>query len=117
VLRVRNLTRQAVLAERAALASTFGTRLKGLLGTRALAPSEGLVLDPCNSIHMFFMSYAIDVAFLSRESEVVGVVHEIAPWHLTRVYWKARVAVELPAGVLSSTGTCVGDRLALEAVA
>lgn len=114
-LKIRNATRQVHLATQARLADTFGGRLKGLLGTRGLPEGAGLILDPCNSVHMFFMSYPIDVLFLSGDGRVVGIVHRLQPWRLTPIFWKARRAVELPAGVIEATGTCEGDSIVVEA--
>ncbi len=48
---------------------------KGLLGRDGLAAGEGLLLsDPTGSIHMFFMRFAIDAVFLTKDLEVVKVV-------------------------------------------
>lgn len=114
--RVVNLTRQRTLAERADLAADALSRMRGLLGTRGLPDGGGLLLDPCNSIHMFFMRYPIDVAFIGRDDRVVGAVHAIGPWRMTRIHWRARRALELPAGTLQATATAVGDELSFEAV-
>lgn len=113
-LRVHNTTRSTLLADRAEAAETALARLKGLLGRAGLAEGEGLLIQPCNSIHMFFMRFAIDVAFLDGEGRVVKAVHSIRPWRATRVYLSAHAALELPAGTLRRTGTIEGDQLVLE---
>ena len=47
---------------------------KGLLGRDGLDPGEGVLLsDPLGTIHMFFMRFAIDAVFLSRDLEVVRI--------------------------------------------
>lgn len=107
-----NLTKDRVLAERASVARSFFRRLKGLLGTASLPDGEGLLLSPCNSIHMFGMKYAIDVVFLDKELVVVDVLENIAPGKASRVYRKAYCCLELPAGKVHLTGTTIGDRLA-----
>ena len=108
-LRILNETRGVTLAEAATLTETMWERMRGLLGTSELAPGSGLVLDPCNSIHTFFMAYAIDVLFLDGDGRVVRVLERLAPWRLTRIYFQARSVVELPAGSLAGTGTVQGD--------
>ncbi|MFH1468796.1 MAG: DUF192 domain-containing protein [Pseudomonadota bacterium] len=113
-LRVLNQTRGTTLAAGARLADSWRDRFIGLMGSAALPAGEGLVLDPCSSIHMFFMRYPIDVVFASRELRVVGVVHAIRPWRMTRFYRGAQLAIELPAGTATETGTVLGDQLALE---
>ncbi len=112
-LHVHNLTRGAALATRAAHARTLWTRLKGLLGTAGLGGGEGLVIEPCSSVHMLGMRYPLDVIFASRELEVVGLVEDLRPWGMTKVYRGARYAIELPVGVIASTGTELGDQLEL----
>lgn len=113
ILRVHNVTRGAALAPRAAHARTLWTRLRGLLGTSGLGEGEGLVIEPCNSVHMMGMRYALDVVFASRELVVVGVVRDLRPWRMTKVYRGARYAIELPVGAIASTGTELGDQLEL----
>ena len=78
-----NHASQAMVADKVELAATWGSRLKGLLGRRSIAPGEGLHIVPCNSIHMFFMRFAIDVAFLAHDGRVVKLVHTIRPWRAT----------------------------------
>ena len=113
-VRVLNLTRGTTLATAARMAGSWFERFVGLMGSAGLPAGEGLVLDPCASIHMFFMRYPIDVVFASRELRVVGVVHAIRPWRLTRFYRGARLAIELPAGAAAAGGTDLGDQLVLE---
>ena len=99
------------MAEQVRVAKTFLTRLKGLLGTASLPPGEGLLIAPCNSIHMFGMKYAIDCVFLDADNRVVGLVENIAPGKMSRVFAPAKQCLELPAGVIASSSTQVGDVL------
>jgi uncharacterized membrane protein (UPF0127 family) len=100
-----------LLASEVALANNFFTRLKGLLFTKGLPVGRGLFLKPCNQIHMFGMGYSIDAIFVDANNVVVGIVSEIKPGRISRVFWKARGCLELPGGTISSTGTVVGDKL------
>src|SRR3954466_3274425 len=59
-LRVRNLTKNTLLADRADIADTSATRNKGLLKHTGLAEGEGLWIVPCEGVHSFFMKFAID---------------------------------------------------------
>jgi hypothetical protein len=101
----------AVLCERLERADTWRARLVGLLGRDGLPPGDGLLLDPCNSVHTFFMRFPIDVAFLDDSGVVVALNHRLQPWRATRVHLRARTTLELPAGVLGAGGVLVGDRL------
>jgi uncharacterized membrane protein (UPF0127 family) len=111
---VRNATRGTLLAERARRADNVWTRGVGLLGQRGLPAGEGLWIEPCQSIHSFFMRFRFDAAFLDREGRVVHLVHEMAPQRATRFVRLARAVLELPAGTLRASGTEIGDRLAME---
>ena len=112
---VKNTSRgDAVIADKVERAESFWTRLKGLLGRDGLAQDEGLHIAPCNSIHMFFMKFPIDVAFLAEDGKVVKAVHSIKPWRATRVYLAAHSVLELPAGTLAKTGVQEGDLLRFE---
>lgn len=97
------------------VAKTFLTRLKGLLGTASLPLGEGLLIAPCNSIHMFGMKYSIDCVFLDADNRVVGLVENIAPGKMSRVFGPAKKCLELPAGVIASSSTQVGDVLTVAA--
>lgn len=108
---VRNQTRETFLAERAAHATGFLERARGLLGRPEPADGEGLVLEPCNSVHMWFMRYALDVVFADSERTVTGCVEELQPWGMSKVFWGSRYAIELPVGTIARTGTHVGDLL------
>ena len=110
---ITNTTRGTTLATGAREARGFVARGRGLMMTRELGEGEGLVIEPCNSIHMFFMRYALDVLFLNGEGQVLHMYEKIRPWRVGRVVRGARMAVELPAGSIRRTGTEVGDMVSL----
>jgi len=101
-----------VLCARCRLAATPWLRLRGLLG-RELAADEGLLIRPTNSIHMFFMGYAIDAVFLDKELRVLRVAHALAPWR-TAARRGSRSVLELPAGTCERVGVREGDVLTIE---
>ena len=96
--------------QRCALADGFLSRLRGLLGRRTLERGEGLLLSPSSSVHTFFMRFPIDVVFLDRSLQVVGVSADVRPWRLAGRRG-ARHALELPAGEARARGILVGERL------
>ncbi len=106
-----NKTKAVLLADHARMADGFFSRLKGLLGTSELKDGEGLYLIPCRSIHMFGMSYAIDVMFLDEKMCVVGLVHSIQPGKMSTTFPTAEGCLELPSGLLSKTNTEIGDQI------
>ena len=94
-------------------ADSFARRGLGLMFRRDLPAGHGLAITPCNSIHMFFMRFPLDVAFLDGEGTVVRAYHGIRPWRVSRVVRKAKTAVELPAGTLAAAGVETGSVLRL----
>jgi len=104
---VVNPARGLVLAERARVADTMWARAVGLLGQSSAGP--GLILDPCSSIHTWFMGFPIDVVFLDAQDVVLAAYPALRPWRMTRWVRGARRVLEVEAGRLG--GTAVGDRL------
>jgi hypothetical protein len=112
---VRNASRQdVVLAQRAVWANTPISRFWGLMGRPGLAPGEGLWIEPCADIHSCFMRFLFDAVFVSRDGEVLHVVHAMRPWRMSRFVLGARSVLELPAGCIHETDTQVGHLLVRE---
>ena len=120
MLVARNITREATIAGRVAPAGTFWTSFLGLMGRAGIDPDEGLWMPGVTSIHMFFMRFAIDCAFLGPEAPdgsrpVIALRHRLRPWlGLVWTVRGARGVVELAPGALERSGTQVGDRIRLE---
>jgi uncharacterized protein len=100
-----------VVCERCQAADTFLTRLRGLLGKRALPQGEGLLLHPASSIHMFFMRFPIDAVFCDRDLRVLDVERGLRPWK-TAGRKGAKIVIELAEG--AAAGVEPGDRLVLD---
>lgn len=114
-LRIRNLTRDAILASEAEVADTSRKRRTGLLKRQSLAQGEGLWITPCEAIHTIGMKFAIDVVFLSRTRKVLKLKQNMPPGRVAVCLW-AHSVLELPAGTIAATGTQVGDQLAFEKI-
>jgi hypothetical protein len=110
---VRNLTRNTVLADSADLADTSEKRRTGLLKHDHLDRGQGLWIVPCESVHSFFMKFAIDLVYLDRNKKVRKVRRRMVPWRLSACL-TAHSILELPAGVAEATGTQAGDQLAID---
>jgi uncharacterized protein len=110
---VTNTTKNRLISSRAGFADTFFSRGRGLLGRQRLADDDGLVISGCNSIHMFFMKFAIDVIFVDRQDKVVGLVENIQPWRLSPLFWSACKAIEVPPGTIARTTTTLGDNISM----
>jgi len=99
----------AVLAERVEVARSLWARGRGLLGRKELAPGSGILLDPCNSIHMLFMRFPIDAIFLDRRDTVIKVLAGFRPWRVSPIVFRARRVLELPAGAAQEAGVELGQ--------
>lgn len=110
---VVNRTRRTYLGVDIRLASSFRSRLKGLLAQPEIHFGDGVWLVPCNSIQTFRMRWPIDAVFLDEKDRVIHIVEGIARG---RVVWPvigAHATLEVPAGVVKSSETGVGDQIEL----
>lgn len=94
-------------------ANTFWTRFKGLQFQKKPIVEEGLLITKCNSIHMFFMRFPIDVVFLNQTNQVVKVVPHLKPWRIVSPVDSARSTLELPIGTIDTRNISVGDTIDL----
>ncbi|MBR2774270.1 MAG: DUF192 domain-containing protein, partial [Selenomonadaceae bacterium] len=62
------------------IAKSFLSRLRGLMMRRKLPEGRGLLLAPCNSIHMLFMRFAIDVVYLDEDFRIKKIARDVMPW-------------------------------------
>jgi uncharacterized membrane protein (UPF0127 family) len=109
-LEVVNLTRGTVLATKLEVANTGAKRNKGLLGRKDLGAGEGLWIIPCESVHTFFMQFAIDLIYLDRKHRIRKVRSNMRPWRIS-VCLSAHSILELPAGVIGESQTKRGDQI------
>ena len=110
LLRVVNCTRKTVLASALEVAASGKERRRGLLGREMLAPNQGLWIVPCESVHTFFMRFAIDLVYLDRRNRVRKVSRRVLPCRLSACF-SAHSVLELSAGTIETTGTKKGDEL------
>jgi len=105
-----NRESKAVVVARLLLAETTPARMRGLLGRASLPGDTGLLIRPCGGIHMWFMRFAIDAAFLAPDLTVLKVVRGLRPWQLAFAPRGTHCVLETAEGGLG--GTVAGDRLA-----
>ncbi len=109
-----NRTRGLELAV-ARVAASRSERRRGLLGSASLQEGEGLLIQPCRSVHTMGMAYPIDVLFLAGDGCVVKAA-SLPPGRITWPVMAARCALELPAGAIAKSSTRVGDILEFQTV-
>jgi len=81
-------------------ADTFKLRLFGLMFRKGLEQDHVMVLEPCQSIHMFFMRFAIDLLILNQKGEIIALIKEIKPGRVTALYKEARTFIECEVGTI-----------------
>ena len=86
--------------------------LWALLKHESFEEGSALIIAPSNAIHTFWMRFAIDVAFVTKEGRVVKVCSSVVPWRIAAA-WGGYAVIELPAGALSVSDTRRGDLLQL----
>jgi uncharacterized protein len=120
-LRARNLTRGTDLATALESADGLWGKFLGLMGRSTLAAGHGLWLPDSNGIHMMFMRFAIDAVFVGQADAsgarpVLSVHRALPAWRgLVPLVRGAKGVLELPVGTVESSGTVVGDRIAIDA--
>lgn len=92
------------------LADNFFKRLRGLMFRSRLAEGRGLLLAPCNSVHMLFMRFAIDVIYLDETFCIKKIVRDLTPWLGISCCFGAWGALELPSGEAQRLNLVVGQK-------
>ncbi|MDP8566392.1 DUF192 domain-containing protein [Methylophilus aquaticus] len=100
---------QSVLVTDLKRADSFFKRLIGLMFTRELAQSHGLLISPCQQIHTQFMHYAVDVMFLDANNKVLHIERAMKPWRFSKFHKQAKHVLEVNAGAASMVSA--GDTL------
>lgn len=109
-----NKTKHEIMADIVFFADNPFKRMKGLLGRRSLKDSEAMVIKPCNAIHTFFMRFPIDVLFVNKDNKVVKAITNLPSFRLSPICFSSQFVVELPAGMIQTTRTTLGDQIAIE---
>ncbi len=101
-MRMQVKYKETILCEELKIADDFFSRLIGLMFKNKMVGFDGLLIKQCNSIHTFFMRYALDIVFLNKEMKVVKVIENIKPWRMTLMYFKSSQVLELKGGTLNN---------------
>ncbi|MFC2947315.1 DUF192 domain-containing protein [Virgibacillus sediminis] len=111
-IRLINKETGEIIAREILVADRFWSRLKGLMFTKEMQEHTGLHITPCTSIHTFFMNYSIDILYLNREKEIVGIEENLAKGKIGKRFKQVRSVIELPAGTIKQTSTAIGQTVA-----
>jgi uncharacterized membrane protein (UPF0127 family) len=103
-----------VIAKDVLPAYSFARRLKGLLFTSSLPRQSGIHIQPCRSVHTFFMQYPIDIIYLDANQIIVGLEHSVAPGKRGSHVPKTYSVLELAAGRIEELAIEQGQKLHIQ---
>ena len=104
----------AVLIPDVDVTSSFLERLRGLMFKQSIPDSYGLLIRPCNQIHMMNMKFPLDVIYLSEDGTILHMDENIQPWKIGKTVKHAAGVVEVNAGTCARLGLETGDKLTIE---
>jgi len=107
------LLRDGTVLASAEVATSLSARARGLLGRDGI--DGALVLERTRSVHSFGMRFAIDVAFLGGDLEVIDITH-LVPWRVALPRRRGRTVLEAQSGAFERWSLQRGDRLELRGV-
>lgn len=93
-------------------ANTFSKRLVGLMFKRSLQ-NKGILLSPCNSVHMFFMRFSLDIVFVDRDGRIVLSIKELKPWRVSPIVKTSYYVIEMPCGSIERFNLHEGKRIVI----
>jgi uncharacterized membrane protein (UPF0127 family) len=108
-MKIINVSKGTILADKAELANTFFKRLLGLLNRKSLNKGEALILSPSNCIHSFFMRFSIDALFLDQSGKVTATLSSFRSFRVSPIYFNSSLTIEFPESTLQSSNTQPGD--------
>jgi hypothetical protein len=110
-LKIINKRNNELIGDKIILGNTIFKRFIGLIGKEFLENGEGILLTPCNSIHMMFMKIPLDIVFLSKKNTIVYLIENIKPWRISPIVFKAHSVLELPINSIKSKDIKINDEL------
>ena len=118
-MNIRDTNTGVILAENAKIADTFFSRMRGLMFTpevRALVLAVSYPSIAGTSLHMWFMSYPIDMIWLDHGMKVVDLFASAQPWAFRSFSPRspALYVVECQAGTIERTHIELGHVLAFQ---
>jgi uncharacterized protein len=95
-MQIKNLTHKAVLAKSYKHCRTLRSQARGLMFSGKKAVVMEFDEEQIVPLHMAFVFFPIDVAFLSTKKQVVEIKSDFRPFSYYRPKKKARYIIELP---------------------
>lgn len=109
-LRINDL----IIGDNIEIADNFFTRLRGLMFRKELTENQGLLIYPCNSIHMFCMNFPLDILFVNKQDEIIDYLENFEINKVSKIYPSSKYVVELPAGTIKNKNIKKNQKILLE---
>ncbi|WLD93936.1 DUF192 domain-containing protein [Alkalihalobacillus sp. AL-G] len=111
-----NLSTGTIIAENVIPAYTFIKRLKGLMFTSTSSFPEGdaIHIQPCRSIHSYFMKYEIDVLYLNESNQIIAAECYFRPGTIGKHHKGTESVIELPAGTINKKKIKIGHSVQIQ---
>ena len=93
------------------IADTFLKRFLGLMGRKKIPRGRGLLILPCNSIHMLFMRFSIDAVYVDKNFVVKKIVRKLPAWLGMSICAGANAVIELAAGEADRLNFRIGSKI------
>ena len=93
------------------IADTFLKRFLGLMGRKKIPAGQGLLILPCNSIHMMFMRFSIDAVYVDKNFVVKKIVRKLPAWLGMSICAGAHAVIELAAGEADRLKFRIGSKV------
>lgn len=93
--------------------SSIAERMRGLLWHTPLNDGEGLLIQPCSSIHTFGMHYEIDAIFLNKDLTIKKIFSHVKPYRFVMSFGAAMV-LEIAADSAAKLGLVENMKLQWE---
>jgi uncharacterized membrane protein (UPF0127 family) len=106
----------SIVAAEVEYADTMLKQIVGLMFRKSVPESYAMVFsmgrDNREGIHMLFMRFPIDIAFLDKDKKIIDIRQNLKPWTgLAFSHRPFRYAIELPAGAAARSSLKLGERL------
>ena len=106
----------SIVAAEVEYADTMLKQIIGLMFRKSVPESYAMVFtmrrDNREGIHMLFMRFPIDIAFLDKDKRIIDIRQNLKPWTgLAFSHKPFRYAIEIPAGAAARASLKLGERL------
>ena len=105
-----------IIGDNIGIADNFFTRLKGLMFEKELPENSGLMIYPCNSIHMFFMNFSLDILFIDKNDLSVDYLENFPKNKVSKIYSNAKYVLELPSGTINKKNIQKNQKISIETI-